>query len=120
MENRNIKLSRIQWEMQDYDLESCKIVAEWLNGHIKLYETDFSSISASIEDIGLSKRAYNVLKENGIVSLQELFILVSNRHSIQLLKGAGEAVTAEITQKVLKFENSLIFKSKTLNVLRHH
>ena len=120
MENRNLKLSRVQWEMQDYDLNTCKMVAEWLNGHIKLYEADFTDISATIEDIGLSKRAYNVLKQNGIVSLQELLILVSKGASIQYLKGAGAAVTQEIKEKVLKFENSVIFKSKKLNGLSRH
>jgi DNA-directed RNA polymerase alpha subunit len=112
METRNVILSRVQWVMQDYDLVNCKMVAKWLAMHIKLRETDFTDIKANIEDIGLSNRAKNVLKTNGILTMQELLILVSNRYSIQFLKGAGTAVTREIEKKVLTFQHSIIFKPK--------
>ena|SRR2546430_11237247 len=117
MKNRDLELSKVQWTMQDYDLDSCKMIAKWLYRHIKLHEIDFTTLDASIEDIGLSNRAYNVLKVNSILSLQELLILASQGHSIRLLKGAGYAVTKEIQEKVLKFQNTYIFKSKNANML---
>ena len=117
METRNLILSRVQWVMQDYDLDNCKMVAKWLMRHIKLHETDFSDIKANIEDIGLSNRAKNVLKANGITSIQELLVLVSNGHGIQILKGAGTSVTKEIEQKVLRFQNDIIFKAKKVKSL---
>ncbi|OQP44970.1 hypothetical protein A4D02_09305 [Niastella koreensis] len=102
--------------MHDSDLANYKMVANWLYRHIKLHEMDFSIIDANIEDIGLSGRAYNVLKENDIKSLQELLILVSNGHSIRVLKGAGKTVTKEIEEKVLKFQHAHIFKDRNVNM----
>jgi DNA-directed RNA polymerase alpha subunit len=116
MEIKNFKLSNVQWAMQDYDLDSCKMVAQWLARHIKLQETDFANVNATIGDLGLSNRANNVLKINGINSLKELLILASKGHHIQLLKGAGATVTKEIEQKLHKFQNSHIFRSKKLHV----
>lgn len=120
MKKRNHALSEVQWTMRDYDLDSCKMIAKWLSRHIKLHETDFTAIDASIEDIGLSNKAYNVLKVNSIMSLQELMILASKGHSIRLLKGAGSTVTKEIQEKVLKFQNTYILKSKNVNMLSPH
>lgn len=117
MKNSNKKLSDVQWVMKDYDLDSCKMIAKWLSRHIKLHEIDFTAIHATIEDIGLSNRASNVLKANEITSLQNLLILASDGYNIQYLKGSGAAVTKEIQQKVLKFQNTYIFKAKKLPML---
>lgn len=116
MKKTDLELSKVQWTMQDYDLDSCKMIAQWIYRHIKLHETDFTMLDAGIKDICLSNRAYNVLKENGIVSLQELLILTSQEHRIRLLKGAGKTVTNEIEEKVRKFQNTHIFKSKNIPI----
>ena len=109
------ELSNVQWTMQDYDLDSYKRIAKWLYRHIKLHEIDFTTLEVTIDDIGLSDRAYHVLQQNGIVSLQQLLILTSQGHSIRLLKGAGKNVTKEIQEKVLKFQNTYIFNNKNIH-----
>jgi DNA-directed RNA polymerase alpha subunit len=81
-----------------------------------LHETDFTAINATIEDIGLSNRAYNVLIVNGIHSVQQLLIMASDGHRIKFLKGAGPTVANEIQQKLLKFQNTHIFKGKKSNI----
>jgi DNA-directed RNA polymerase alpha subunit len=112
MKSREHRLWHIQITMHEYDLDSRKFVAKWLLKLIKLQEMDFTTINAGIEDIGLSNRAYNVLKENNVTSLQQLLILVADGVSIPVLKGAGKIVAQEIEKKALQFQNTYIFKDK--------
>lgn len=114
-EQRKIRLGHVQLTMFEYDLDTCKFIAKWLSRHIKLHEMDFTTLDASIADIGLSNRAYNVLQQNNITTLQQLLILASNPHHIRMLKGAGHVLTHEINEKVLKFQNTYIFKDKNVH-----
>jgi DNA-directed RNA polymerase alpha subunit len=116
MKSREHRLWHIQITMHEYDLDSRKFVAKWLLRLIKLQEMDFTTINAGIEDIGLSNRAYNVLKENNITSLQQLLILVADGVSIPVLKGAGKIVAQEIEKKALQFQDTYIFNDKNAHM----
>jgi DNA-directed RNA polymerase alpha subunit len=110
------QLWNVQLTMHNFNLASHKFVATWLSRHIQLHEMDFTVIDARIEDIGLSNRAYNVLKQNNVTSLQQLLILVSDGFSIPLLKGSGKIIADEIKRKALTFQNTHIFKDKNLHM----
>ena len=116
MRSKEYQLWSVQATMHEFNLDSYKMVAKWLLRQIKLHEMDFTTIDAKIEDIDLSTRAYNVLKENKITSLQQLLILVSDGISIRLLKGAGKTIANEIEKKVLEFQHTHILKDKNINM----
>jgi DNA-directed RNA polymerase alpha subunit len=113
MKNRNLELSRAQWIIRTFDLESCKMLNSWLTKYIKLLEADVSQINKTIKDIGLSNRAYNVLKVNGIDSIQQLLIVSNDWNNIRALKGAGRIVVKEIQEKVGEFQNTYVFKGNS-------
>jgi DNA-directed RNA polymerase alpha subunit len=110
MKNRNLQVSRAQWIIKTFDLESCKMLSTWLTRYIKLLEADVSQINKTIKDIGLSNRAYNVLKLNGIDSIQQLMMISQDWDNIRVLKGAGQIVVKEIQQKVGEFQNTYLLK----------
>jgi len=112
IKNREHQVSSMKWQIRDFDLEGYKLLAKWLSRQIKILETDVRKYNITLEDIGLSNRAYNVLKNNGIDTLYQLNKLSVNWDNIFMLKGAGRLVCAEIRQKLSEFQNRYIFKGK--------
>jgi DNA-directed RNA polymerase alpha subunit len=106
MKNRKLEITRAQWLIKTFDLQSCKMLSHWLTGHIKLLEMDVSRFDKSIKEIGLSTRAYNVLRFNGIDSLKELIVISYDLDNIRILKGAGVKVVKEIREKVHEFKDT--------------
>jgi DNA-directed RNA polymerase alpha subunit len=72
-------------------------------------ETDISSFDKNIEQLNLSKRAYNVLKLNGIDTIQKLLKISSTWAGVGILKGAGIIVVKEIQQKITEIQNTNVF-----------
>jgi len=101
MENNTEKIARIQSALQALDLEGCKFIASWLSDHIKQH----GSFNKTIHDLKLSNRAFNVLRKNGIVTLQQLLNKTAGSENIWALKGAGKIVTQELQQKIAELRN---------------
>lgn len=112
MKNKELEISGIQRCILDMDLDSCKTLSKWLSRHIKLYETDVTKINKTLNDVGFSKRAYNVLKNNGIESIFQLNVLSSDWAKLQSLKGAGPTTAKEIRRKIFEFQNLYIFRDR--------
>jgi DNA-directed RNA polymerase alpha subunit len=98
MRNNNPKIIAIQKILRGFDLQSCKYVASWLQEHIALLEANRERLDKKIIELGLSKRAYNILTLNGINSIEQL--LSTDWDDVKKLKGAGDAVMDEIRKKV--------------------
>jgi DNA-directed RNA polymerase alpha subunit len=117
MSIENSKISFVQRELYSFDLDSCKLIAKWLNHRIKILEIDLSVYKKNIQDIGLSTRTFNVLQKNGIYTIQELVKAAGNWDNIRSLKGVGPIVEAEIrkkvdeySEKVNKYRKNITFK----------
>ena len=104
MISTNGEISLVQRTIRTFDLDSCKLIASWLTEHIKTLELDISVFNKSIQQLGLSTRALNVLKINGIHTIQQLVKISADRNNIRKLKGAGEIVVSEIQQKVTSLQ----------------
>jgi DNA-directed RNA polymerase alpha subunit len=90
----------IQRSIQYYDLNKCKLLADWLAERIHSMEIDKKQYRISIQQLRLSARATNVLLSNDIVTIGQLLNRAVNWQDICVLKGAGEKVLGEIQQKV--------------------
>jgi len=102
---RNTEISHIQTTLRSFDLDSCKFIAIWLSDYINILEIDINTLNKTIRDLDLSKRAYNVLKTNGIDTIQQLLVISANWDNIRILKGAGDIVTNEIQEKITEFQD---------------
>jgi DNA-directed RNA polymerase alpha subunit len=111
MSINNSKISLIPRELYSFDLTRCKLIAEWLNNHIKVLEIDLLEYGKNIQDLGLSKRTFNVLQSNRIYTIQELVKASGDWDNIRRLKGVGASVEAEIQKKVNEY-------SKKVNIYR--
>jgi DNA-directed RNA polymerase alpha subunit len=109
---RKTLIYQTQYALRDFDVDGLKQLSKWLNRQIKLMETDITKYKKTLEDLGLSNRAYNVLKNNGIDTIQKLHQKSLKEDNIRLLKGAGNQVTKEIMEKIRAFHNTYIFKMK--------
>jgi DNA-directed RNA polymerase alpha subunit len=116
MSIKNSKISLIQKELCSFDLDSCKLIAEWLKNRIKVLEIDLSVYDKNIQDIGLSTRTFNVLQNNGIYTIQELLKAAGNWDNIRSLKGVGPFVESEIQKKVTEYSKKVNNYRKNLTV----
>lgn len=98
MRNNDPKILDIQKILRGFDLQSCKYVASWLQEHIALLEANSLRLDKKIKELGLSKRAYNVLTSNGIHSIEQLTSI--DWDDVKKLKGAGDVVMEEIRKKI--------------------
>lgn len=106
MKNKALKISIVKNTIQSFDLDTCNLLAKWLDEHIKLLELDTTLYHKNIKQLGLSNRTYNVLMTNNIHSIQQL-ICIFNWNDVKKLKGAGEAVEQEIRQKIMEIQGSV-------------
>jgi DNA-directed RNA polymerase alpha subunit len=83
-----------------FDINECQSMAVWLSDHIKTLEVDRKLFNINIQQLELSARTFNLLKENKINSIGELLNRSSDWNSMRILKGAGEKVLQEIQQKI--------------------
>jgi DNA-directed RNA polymerase alpha subunit len=109
MKKEDSEILHIQTILRRLDLDSCVFIANWLSDHINFLETDISSFDKNIEQLNLSKRAYNVLKLNGIDTIQKLLKISSTWAGVGILKGAGIIVVKEIQQKITEIQNTNVF-----------
>ena len=100
MSTQKSKISLIQKELCSFDLDTCKLIAKWLNKRIKVLEIDLLVNDKNIQNLGFSTRALNALQNNGINTLQELVKASGNWDNIRMLKGVGPFVEAEIRKIV--------------------
>ncbi|OQP48040.1 hypothetical protein A4H97_29835 [Niastella yeongjuensis] len=108
--NSKLQVLKVKESLRDFDLESCKIIAQWLSNHIKLLQADEKAFKITLEDMGLSNRAYNVIKKNGIDTIHQLHKLSLNEDNIKVLVGAGPLVSAEILRTMRALQNKYILK----------
>ncbi len=104
MISTNSQVAIVQKTIRTFDLDSCKLIASWLTEHIKALELDMSVFNKKIQQLGLSTRALNVLKINGILTIQQLIDISADWDNIRKLKGAGEIIVSEIQQKVTSLQ----------------
>jgi DNA-directed RNA polymerase alpha subunit len=90
----------IQRNMQHFDLNKCKMLADWLAARIHMMEIDKKQYKTSIHELQLSPRTANVLLANDIITIGELLNKAVNWDEIRVLKGAGAKVQAELQEKV--------------------
>jgi DNA-directed RNA polymerase alpha subunit len=112
VKNRKALIYQTQWSLRDFDSESLKELSKWIQKQIKLLDTDVTKYNKTLEQLDLSNRAYNVLKNNGIDTIQQLHKLSIKEDNIKVLKGAGNLVANEILQKIRDFQETNIFKQK--------
>jgi DNA-directed RNA polymerase alpha subunit len=90
----------LQKIIQGFDISECQFIAVWLSDHIKTLEIDRELFKINIQQLELSARTFNLLKENKINSIGELLTRSSDWDKIRMLKGAGEKVLEEIKQTI--------------------
>jgi DNA-directed RNA polymerase alpha subunit len=100
MDRTNPEISGIQRSIQYFDLNKCKLLADWLAEHIHTMEIDKKLYKVTIHQLKLSARATNVLLNNNIVTIGQLLNTAVNWDEIRALKGAGQKVLQELQQKV--------------------
>jgi DNA-directed RNA polymerase alpha subunit len=108
MISTNTQISLVQRTLRTFDLDSCKLIASWLTEHMKTLELDISVFNKKIQQLGLSTRALNVLKINGIHTIQQLIEVSADWDNIRKLKGAGEIIVSEIQKKVTSLQKEYI------------
>ena len=113
MINNARKISLIQKRLWSFDLESCRLISNWLSHHIKTFEVDIPVINENIQELGFSTRAYNVLKANGIYTIRQLVDASANWDNIRILKGVGKTVEEEIHKKVIDIRKNKLLKQQT-------
>jgi DNA-directed RNA polymerase alpha subunit len=96
----------IQRNMQHFDLNKCKILADWLAARIHMMEIDKKQYKTSIHELQLSARTTNVLFANNIITVGELLMKAVNWDEIRVLKGAGDKVLAELREKVTELRKN--------------
>jgi DNA-directed RNA polymerase alpha subunit len=72
MSTQKSKISLTQMELCSFDLDTCKLIAKWLNERIKVLENDLLVNDQNIQNLGFSTRALNALQNNAINTIQEL------------------------------------------------
>jgi DNA-directed RNA polymerase alpha subunit len=112
----NNKISLIQKELCSIDLDSCKLIAKWLNKRIELLEIDLSVYDKNIRDLGFSTRTLNVLQNNEIYTIQELVKASDNWNNIRILKGVGPFVESEIQKKVDEYSKKVNNHKKNITL----
>lgn len=112
----NSKISFIPKLLYSLDLNSCKLIADWLNNHIKILEIEHWVYDKNLQHVGLSVRTFNVLKKNEIYTIQELIKTSANWDNIKKLKGVGPFVEAEIKKKVIEYTKDLNNYKKDITV----
>jgi len=100
MDRTTPEILNIQRTIQYFDLNKCKLLADWLAQHIQAMEIDKQLYKVSIHQLQLSPRASNVLLSNNIFTIGQLLSKAINWDEIRVLKGAGDKVLTELQQKV--------------------
>ena len=90
----------IQRNIQYFDLEKCKLLADWLTDRIHKMEIDKKLYKTSIDQLKLSARARNVLGSNGIFTIGDFLSKAVDWDEIRVLKGAGDKVLTELQEKI--------------------
>jgi len=90
----------IQRSILQFDLDKCKLLADWLAEHIRNMEVDQELYKVDILHLNLSRRTLTILRANNILSVGQLLIKANNWDQIRILKGAGAKMINEIREKV--------------------
>jgi DNA-directed RNA polymerase alpha subunit len=108
MDRPSADILHVQRNIQQFDLKQCKLLASWLATHIRTLEIDRKMYKISIQQLHLSKRAFNVLRADGIFTIGQLLAKSVDWDDIRVLKGAGEKVVKEIQEKVAAIRSGKI------------
>lgn len=78
-------------------IEDCKQLMQWLKKRTK-YLNDLPFVKKNIEDLELSTRAYNALKQNGLETVGDIFHF--GVENIRLIRNIGSKTVIEIRKAV--------------------
>jgi DNA-directed RNA polymerase alpha subunit len=110
MKNKE-QILAVQSTIQTFDIDDCEFLANWLSHHIKLLKGENLHIN-NIKELGLSSRSNNVLRINGIHSIDQLIQLCTNWDDVKMLRGAGKVVLEELRKKIAEIEQPTIIQDK--------
>jgi DNA-directed RNA polymerase alpha subunit len=103
--NKN-EIRYVQNIIRTLDVQHCKTIASWLSDHINMLEIDDALFKINIQQLRLSVRTYNVLRNNRIDTIGELIQRASDWNNIIMLKGAGKKVANELNQKISQIQQN--------------
>jgi DNA-directed RNA polymerase alpha subunit len=102
--DRQSQLSKIQMTISSMSLSHCKLIYSWLENRIKQLENDMALYNMTIQDLGLSTRAYNILRANKIDTINQLLTLTSDWNNARMLTGVGATILKEMQQKISEIQ----------------
>jgi DNA-directed RNA polymerase alpha subunit len=108
MNTHDHEMTHLQKTLQHFDVERCKLIANWLTEYIQTLEADGQLYNLPIQQLHLSTRTFNILQCNKISTVGQLIKKATDWDSIKQLKGAGEKVLTEIAEKLTQVKEGKI------------
>jgi DNA-directed RNA polymerase alpha subunit len=109
------EILHVQNILRTLDVQNCKTIANWLSDHINMLEIDDALFKINIQQLRLSARTYNVLRNNRIDTIGQLIQRASDWNNIKMLKGVGKKVANELHQKISQIQQR---KFQDLNTMK--